>query len=386
MGKQISQPICKFGIRFMLAQVRALDGEIEGVQLGRDIECVHRMRVASRRLCNGLKLFKECLPNKKYKTWRDEILKVLHALGNARDLDIQIAQLTVLYDDHLDTKYKPGFNRLLLRLKQSRTKAQKKVNKTLFKLSENQTLEQMTHWFEKRIFPDDQPIPYPQSLFQKAYDEIEDALGEFLKFQDAVGMEDNCDKLHAMRIAGKHLRYTMEVFAPIYEGELDPFVVAMKNVQDLLGAFHDNDVWVTWLPKFIDKERERIEDYFGNSGPLERLLPGFHFLMENRQTARDAAYQAFCLEWRSLLDDQAWQNLESLIAAPIEPVSEPEHTSEEEEEEEEEPDQEEEFFELVGEAVIEPVPEEQTTKKINVGDDEEGTFIDLTDQFPTEEE
>jgi CHAD domain-containing protein len=383
MSKQISQPICAFGIHFMLAQVRKLEDEIEGVQLSRDIECVHRMRVASRRLCNGLKLFKGCLSKKKYKSWRDEIRKVLHALGNARDLDIQIVQLTALYDDHLDAKYKPGYNRLLLRLKQSRTKAQKKVNKTLFKLSESQTLDQMTHWLEKQIDKADQPLSYPQPLFQKAHDEIEEALSGFLKFQNAIELENNSDKLHAMRIAGKHLRYTMEIFSPIYEGVLDPFIIVMKDIQDLLGAFHDNDVWVTWLPKFINKERERIEDYFGNSGPLERLLPGLHFLMENRQATRDVALQAFRLEWRSLHDDQAWQTLESLIIAPIEAVPEPELAPEEETPE---PDQEEEFFELINEEVVEARPEAQAAEDENTGDDDEGTFIDLTDQFPTEEE
>ncbi len=382
MGKQISKPICEFGTRFMLAQVFNLENEIEGVQLGRDIECVHRMRVASRRLSNGLDLFKDCLSQKKFKNWRDEVREVLHALGNARDLDIQIAQLNALYEDRLDSKYKPGYNRLLLRLKQSRTKAQRKVNKTLFKLTESQTLGQMIHWLGKRVNGEEQPVTYPPTLYQKACDEIEHALRGCLEFQDAVNNEENIDKLHAMRIAGKHLRYTMEVFAPIYAGELDPFIVVMKDVQDLLGAFHDNDVWINWLPKFIDKERERIEDYFGNSEPLERLLPGFQFLMENRQEARNAAYRAFRLEWQSLLDDHAWQALESVLAAPLEnmPASDPSH-----EEEPLEPAEAEEFIELIDEEIMEEVPEEEAEEDENNWEDDESTFIDLTDQFPSEE-
>jgi CHAD domain-containing protein len=383
MGKQIPTPICEFGARFMLAQVHNLEDEIEGVQLGRDIECVHRMRVASRRLSNGLKLFKDCLSHKKYKKWRDEVRKVLHALGKARDLDIQITQLTGLYEEHLDSKYKPGYNRLLLRLKQSRTKAQKKINKTLFKLSEGKALDQMTHWLEKRVAQSDQQNEYSPDLYQKAYDEIEHALGSFLKFRDAVDQENNADKLHAMRIAGKHLRYTMELFAPIYDGELTPFIVVMKNIQDLLGAFHDNDVWVNWLPKFIDKERERIEDYFGNSGPLERLLPGFHNLMENREVARDAALSAFRLEWRSLLDDDAWQALESIITPTeaSEPDSEPVPDEESFEVTEAAA-----FNEITTEVAVGETPDDGLTEPGHPDTDNEGTFIDLTDHFPTEEE
>ncbi len=383
MGKQIPKPICEFGTQFMLTQVHTLAGEIEGVQFGRDIECVHRMRVASRRLSNGLKIFKDCLPHKRSKTWRDEVRKVLHALGKARDLDIQITELTALYDEHLDAKYKPGYNRLLLRLKQSRTKAQKKINKTLFKLTEGDVLTQLAHWLDKRVDQPDGLHDYSPDLFKKAQDEIQHALDGFLKFQDTIGQEENADKLHAMRIAGKHLRYTLEIFAPIYAGELDPFIVVMKNIQDLLGAFHDNDVWINWLPKFIEKERERIEDYFGNSGPLERLLPGFHNLMENRQAARDAAYQAFRLEWQSVLDDNAWHVLESMIAMPEgnEPESEPtpDETSLEE-------TQVTAFHEITTEVAVESMSDEPPIDNEDPEPDDEGTFIELTDQFPTDEE
>lgn len=119
MGKSSPQVLCQFGINYMLEQTQRLVDELPGVQLGRDIEAIHRMRVASRRLATGLDVFKHCLPKKKSKLWRGEIRKVTFALGNARNLDIQIAQLTDLYSDVLEATNKPGYNRLLLRLKQA---------------------------------------------------------------------------------------------------------------------------------------------------------------------------------------------------------------------------------------------------------------------------
>ncbi len=71
-----------------------------------------------------------------------------------------------------------------------------------------------------------------------------------------------------MRIAGKHLRYTLEIFAPIYNQALIPYLQVMKEVQDQLGEIHDDDVWIEWLPKFIEKERSRTENYFGTTGPF----------------------------------------------------------------------------------------------------------------------
>ena len=94
MSRKVPEAICVFGTRFMLAQVQHLESQIDGVQLGKDIEYVHQMRVASRRLRNGMDLFRECLPGKKSKAWLDDVRNITHALGNARDMDIQIAELS----------------------------------------------------------------------------------------------------------------------------------------------------------------------------------------------------------------------------------------------------------------------------------------------------
>lgn len=332
MGKKVPKAICLFGANFMLQEVHDLQSQIEGVQKGKDSEYVHQMRVASRRLRNGLDLFKECLPEKKGKIWRDDIRTITHALGNARDMDIQIAELTQLYEADLDTRYKPGYGRLLLRLKQNRTKAQKKINKTIFKLQEGKSLDAMTARFEKMLEKSDQAYLYTPSLYKKAFTEINDSLTDFLSYQGFIRTPDNIDKLHAMRIAGKHLRYTLEVFAPLYNGALDPYVIVMKDIQDQLGEFHDNDVWVSWLPKFIAQEQARIEDYFGNASPLKRLLPGLHFLMEDRLGARERAYQTFLILWNSIESEAIWPSLNALIRAPLNVEAALDHIVEEEEE------------------------------------------------------
>ena len=337
MSKKVPEAICIFGARFMLEQIQHLENQIDGVQSGKDIEYVHQMRVASRRLRNGLYLFRECLPGKKSKAWLDDVRNITHALGNARDMDIQIAELNRLYTDDLDANYKPGYARLLLRLKQSRTKAQKKVNKTIFTLQKDETLSCVTDELYKLINVSDPDTLYAQPLYEKAFDSILADLNEFLSYQPFIHNPDNVDKLHAMRIAGKHLRYTLEVFAPLYGGTLDPFIILMKNIQDLLGEIHDNDVWVAWLPKFIEKEQERVEDYFGNTGPLIRLLPGLNHLIEDRQQAREKVYQTFILTWDSILAENAWQALKSVIQAPIQAEEPPEQVNEEPEEPQDEP-------------------------------------------------
>jgi len=77
-----------------LAQLAAdMAGESAGVKAGTDIEYIHRMRVASRRLRAALPLFAGCFPEKEYRRWENEIKQITRSLGRARDLDVQIAFL-----------------------------------------------------------------------------------------------------------------------------------------------------------------------------------------------------------------------------------------------------------------------------------------------------
>ena len=85
---------CSFGVQRLLPLLDAFSKEIEGVESGQDIEYIHRMRVASRRLRAALPLFFSCIPEKKYRVWMLEIQKITRALGEARDTDVQIAFIT----------------------------------------------------------------------------------------------------------------------------------------------------------------------------------------------------------------------------------------------------------------------------------------------------
>src|SRR4030042_928233 len=84
---------CIFGVQRILPLLDAFLGEIDGVRSAQDIEHIHRMRVASRRIRAALPLFKSCFPKKKFRVWMRELQKITRALGDARDADVQIAFL-----------------------------------------------------------------------------------------------------------------------------------------------------------------------------------------------------------------------------------------------------------------------------------------------------
>lgn len=58
-----------------------------------DVDAVHDMRVASRRLRTAMQTFRPCFPRKSYKEHYQRITGLADALGRVRDRDVQIAEL-----------------------------------------------------------------------------------------------------------------------------------------------------------------------------------------------------------------------------------------------------------------------------------------------------
>ena len=82
-----------FAARQAPPRLEALTKEIDGVRAGEDIEYLHRMRVASRRLRAALPVFASCFPAKKYARWLTDIRRITRVLGDARDADVQVGAL-----------------------------------------------------------------------------------------------------------------------------------------------------------------------------------------------------------------------------------------------------------------------------------------------------
>ena len=120
-----------------------------------------------------------------------------------------------------------------------------------------------------------------------------------------------------MRIAAKRLRYTMEVFEPLYRGDLKQPIKTVRNVQTLLGDIHDCDVWVDYLLQFLEEERERTLEYYGHARPFGRLKSGILYLRQERQEQREKIYHEFVEFWQELQNQNIWDNLLELISQPL---------------------------------------------------------------------
>lgn len=310
-----------FGAAIILRQLSAMVDEMEGVKKAEDIEAVHRMRVATRRLRSALPIFGPFLAPRRHENWRKRIRAITRALGAARDTDVQIEHLTELVS-RLTPPERAGVRRLLLRLRQRRREMQKDVLKALRRLEKDDLVAEITQKLAPfEIYKNQLDLNDPP-LRKLAAEQIQARLDEFLAFEPYTNRPECVSELHAMRIAGKHLRYTLEFFAPLFEDELKPFIKSLRQCQDLLGAIHDADVWIAYLPQFIEEERQRTIEYFGHARPFKRLLPGLLYYQKLREEERQNLYQQFVNSWQEWQAENLWENLRRRVAFHL-PDSEP---------------------------------------------------------------
>lgn len=71
-------------------QLDEMMSHLEGTRLGDDIESLHDMRVASRRLRAALSVFAAAFPPKPFTATEREVARTTDALGAVRDGDVQI--------------------------------------------------------------------------------------------------------------------------------------------------------------------------------------------------------------------------------------------------------------------------------------------------------
>jgi len=313
----MNDTICIYGSRIIHRHLQAMQVEINGVRESKDIEYVHRMRVASRRMRSAMTLFSTCFNKQDNRRINKDIRAVTRALGEARDTDVQVEALLKDASEFASARLSPGYKRLMMRLQQRRAGMQSAVVESMDQLQADEVLEKLSDLTLPLAEKASSVYLYSPGLYAKAYDGIQTRLDELFSHESYIHDPANVAELHAMRISAKRLRYSIEAFEDLYQDPIKPFISEVKKLQDALGLVHDLDVWIAFVPAFIEEERERICAYFGHEGPLKRLLPGLNAFTDSRKTLREQAYRDFLKLWEAQTEAKTWEKLRKLIATPI---------------------------------------------------------------------
>jgi CHAD domain-containing protein len=288
-------------------QVSYLENQVEGIVYDGNIEFLHHTRVMSRRIRNTISVFSPYIGKKASKKWFSSLKKLTKSLTRVRDLDVQINFLESELEKITEQKHLTGLQRLLLRKQQKRAKKQNNVREAILNFEKEKTLSGIHDFIANNPY-DPENFSTPDTLRQIGLDEIDKLTKICFSYVPFITSPDQIEALHSLRIAIKNLRYTSELFLPLFP-TLDAYISILKKFQDDLGEIHDCDVWVLDLEKFMEEEKQRITDFYGQSGPFNFIKPGIVFLIEDIKRRKRDVHEKFITRWNEQFQNQFWSNL-----------------------------------------------------------------------------
>ncbi len=298
-----------FGKRTLAKRFAVLRAEINNARTRNDADAIHDMRVASRRFHAAALIFSDCISLSPLRECERHVRRLRKSAGAARDCDVQRMFVDRLLTKSLGQRYRPGLERLSLRLKQKREKQTAELETAIKNFEKHGIVGAMQRALAA-------PLPrrrVPLKLRQRAAREIVLHLSSVLAFEQFAYQPSATTQLHQMRIDAKRLRYVMEIFNPVYRGRLKPYIKIVRSIQDTLGDMHDCDVWLQSLPRFLEKERSRTAKFFGDTSPFSRIEKGILYLAYVARTEELKHYKAFARIWKRTERDATWKKFTDLI-------------------------------------------------------------------------
>ncbi|MBE9475256.1 MAG: CHAD domain-containing protein, partial [Chloroflexi bacterium] len=227
-----------------------------GTRLGEDIEELHDMRVATRRMRAAFEVFRDAFEPKAVKSHLKGLRATGRALGRVRDLDVFIEKAQQ-YLDALPQEQRSGLEPLLVLWENERQDDREKMLEHLnsedyadFKRkflkfvstpsAGARPVSETSPHLVQHILP---ALIYTRLAAVRAY-------GPILESATIV-------QLHSLRIEFKKLRYTLEFFREVLGEEVKELIEEIKVLQDHLGDLNDANVACSILRQFLDEWESR---------------------------------------------------------------------------------------------------------------------------------
>ncbi len=304
-GIEPDDPMSEAGRKTFRFHFRRMLYNEPGTRQGEDIEFLHDMRVATRRMRAAFRVFGDYFEPKAVAPYLKGLQRTGRALGRVRDLDVFRAKIQA-YLDTLPESRHHDLDPLLAVLEKQRGEARERMNLYLDSAKHARFVERFGEFVETEgrgslTMTLDGDEPRPHRVRHVAPMAIYERLAAVRAYDEWVSIpEPPLERLHALRIACKRLRYTMEFFHEVLGPDTKAPINQVVTLQDHLGDLQDavvaSDIlrdflkWGTWGPRTASEP------------PLETpvLAAGVEAYL--------AAKQA---ELRHLLDTlpEAWQRL-----------------------------------------------------------------------------
>jgi CHAD domain-containing protein len=273
-----------------------------GTRLGEDIEALHDMRVATRRMRAAFRVFGDYFQSKIMAPHLKGLKRTGRALGPVRDLDV-FREKILAYLTTLPEAERGGLDALLVVLEAQREAARQRMIAYLDGAQYARFKEEFGAFVETEGMGSlpatlDGGEPWPYRVRHVVPMVIYERLAVVRAYDEWVSIPDPpLERLHALRIACKRLRYSLEFFRQVLGRDADALIKEVVDMQDHLGALQDGVVaseilrdylrWGTWGHQVADAH------------PLDEpvVAPGVEAYLNARQSEMQHLVATFPQAW-----------------------------------------------------------------------------------------
>ena len=252
-GVRADEPLAEAGRAILRFHYERMLANEDGTREGKDIEALHRMRVATRRQRAAFRVVAPYFRRKAIRDFQNDLRTAAGRLGAVRDLDVLIAAAED-YQSSLGVESAGSLVPLLDAWRTRRDAAHDELlaylngdDYQMFKEGYGAFLSS-TGAGVKDAAPDGSPEPHLVRHILPA--EIGEHYGR-VRAYDAVRGWGSIETIHALRIEAKRLRYLLEFFSEALPPGVVEAIEALVALQDHAGELHDVDVTIGLLRHFL---------------------------------------------------------------------------------------------------------------------------------------
>ena len=257
----------------LLRMLEAENGSRDG-----DVESVHKMRVATRRMRAAWRVFNGAYKQGLQRRYVGELREVAQTLGAVRDMDVQLERLR----DYAATgSTGPAIEPLIEEWQRRRDDAREVLLDLLESRDYERFVSDYTDFVETAATG--AVADGPGLVREAAAGRIWRAYERLRSYDEVVPYAD-VPTLHALRIDSKRLRYTLEFFGEVLPATSASLIADLTAVQDHLGLLNDAQVaasltraWLMERASQLPIETRRAAGAYLNSAErdVERLRRSF---------------------------------------------------------------------------------------------------------------
>ncbi len=241
------------------------------VRTSEDPEGIHQMRVATRRLRATLHALGVAIDAKQAERFRRQIRNVARELGIVRDHDVFLEHVKA-YSQREGAVPLDQLTALTDPLSEERDEAKERLLRKLDGRRFERFKRSFAHFVTSSDKSDKQahgPLPLVRyaagGAVWQAYEQLR-AYETLVPPGQPIAPDTDMTRIHEMRIAGKHFRYTLELFSEALGPQVDAVLQPLIDLQEHLGSLQDIEVATTYVRALgaPDGQNEGLEQYIAS--------------------------------------------------------------------------------------------------------------------------